>query len=53
MALLKVSNLCLGYENRKVVENLNFEVLPGDYLCIVGENGISALSEKTGPGKPP
>ena len=39
MALLKVSNLCLGYENRKVVENLNFEVLPGDYLCIVGENG--------------
>jgi len=39
MALLRCNNLVLGYENRVVVENLNFEIQAGDYLCIVGENG--------------
>lgn len=39
MALLTCRNVTLGYDNTKVVENLNFEVNAGDYLCIVGENG--------------
>ena len=39
MALLTVKDLALGYDSRAIVENLNFEVNPGDYLCIVGENG--------------
>ncbi|WP_026666403.1 metal ABC transporter ATP-binding protein [Butyrivibrio sp. FC2001] len=39
MKLLTVSNLTLGYDNRAVMENVNFEVNEGDYLCIVGENG--------------
>ena len=39
MALLKATNLCLGYDGREIVHNLNFEVNDGDYLCIVGENG--------------
>ncbi len=39
MTLLKVENLTLGYEGRAIVENLNFSVSAGDYLCIVGENG--------------
>lgn len=39
MALLRCNDLVLGYENRVVVENLNFEIQAGDYLCIVGENG--------------
>lgn len=39
MALLKCKNVNLGYDNNVVVENLNFEVNSGDYLCIVGENG--------------
>ncbi len=39
MALLTVQNLALGYESRTIVENLNFTVNKGDYLCIVGENG--------------
>lgn len=39
MALIKVENLSLSYENMTVIENLNFEVNSGDYLCIVGENG--------------
>lgn len=39
MALLACQNLALGYEGKKVVEDLSFCVDPGDYLCIVGENG--------------
>jgi zinc transport system ATP-binding protein len=39
MALLTIQNLALGYESRTIVENLNFTVNKGDYLCIVGENG--------------
>jgi zinc transport system ATP-binding protein len=39
MALLKVQNLSLGYDSHAIVENLNFTVNTGDYLCIVGENG--------------
>ena len=39
MALLKCTDLTLGYEGNAVVSNLNFEINSGDYLCIVGENG--------------
>lgn len=39
MALLTCQNLALGYEGKRVVENLSFSVNSGDYLCIVGENG--------------
>ncbi len=39
MAEIKVENLALGYEGDALVENLNFEINSGEYLCIVGENG--------------
>ncbi len=39
MALLTVSDLSLGYDSHAILENLNFTVEQGDYLCIVGENG--------------
>ncbi len=39
MSLLACDNVSLGYEGTAVVENLNFEVNNGDYLCIIGENG--------------
>lgn len=29
----------LGYDNQVVLEDLSFEIYPGDYVCIVGENG--------------
>ena len=38
MALLTIQNLTLGYDSQAIVENLNFSVNTGDYLCIVGEN---------------
>ena len=39
MSQLVVKDLCLGYEGREILHNLNFDVNKGDYLCIVGENG--------------
>ncbi|MCR5150785.1 MAG: ABC transporter ATP-binding protein [Clostridiales bacterium] len=39
MALLTCQNLSLGYEGNTILSGLNFDVEPGDYLCIVGENG--------------
>lgn len=39
MAQLICQNLSLGYDSTVVVENLNFSVNEGEYLCIVGENG--------------
>ena len=39
MAQLSCVDLCLGYDNKVILDNLNFSVSSGDYLCIVGENG--------------
>ncbi len=39
MALLTCRDLCLGYDGKELVRNLNFSVQTGDSLCIVGENG--------------
>ena len=39
MAQLTCENLTLGYNSKIILENLNFSVNAGDYLCIVGENG--------------
>ena len=38
MAQLTCQRLCVGYEGKSVLQELNFEVFAGDYLCIVGEN---------------
>lgn len=39
MRLIHCDTVCLAYEGKTVVENLQMEVCDGDYLCIVGENG--------------
>ena len=39
MALLTIKNLSVGFNTGAIVENLNFTVNSGDYLCVVGENG--------------
>lgn len=39
MAQLTCQNLCVGYDGKPVLQDLDFEVFAGDYLCIVGENG--------------
>lgn len=37
--LIDVQNLCASYEGRQVLEDVNFSVRQGQWLCIVGENG--------------
>ena len=39
MAQLTCQNLCVGYDGKSVLQDLDFEVFAGDYLCIVGKNG--------------
>lgn len=39
MAQLTCTNLTLGYDSKIILENLNFSVNKGDYLCILGDNG--------------
>lgn len=29
----------LGYENKAIIQQFNFKVMEGDYICVVGENG--------------
>lgn len=40
MAQLICEHLSLGYDAHVIVRNLSFSVEAGDYLCIVGENGV-------------
>jgi len=37
--LLACEKATFGYENKAVISDVNFQVEPGEYLCIVGENG--------------
>lgn len=39
MAQIACQNLTLKYDGKVILEDLNFTVRAGDYLCIVGENG--------------
>lgn len=40
MAYITCEKLSLGYDGIPVTENVSFWVEEGDYLCIVGENGV-------------
>ncbi len=39
MALISCRGVSMTYENTVALRDLNFDVAPGDYLCILGENG--------------
>jgi len=39
MAILECKNLGFAYDGKRVLEDVNFSVSAGDYLCVVGENG--------------
>ena len=38
--MIKCEKLSLGYDGKAIVDNLDFEVSDGDYLCVIGENGV-------------
>lgn len=40
MSILTGSNLSLGYEGKEIIKDISFAIKKGDYLCIVGENGV-------------
>lgn len=39
MSLLKIENVSFTYNQTAIINQLNFVVNDGDYLCIIGENG--------------
>ncbi len=44
MAQLTCKNLSVGYDSKIILNNINFEVNAGDYICIIGENGSGKSS---------
>ncbi len=40
MNLLEITNLSLGYGNKIIFKDLSFEVKNGEYIYIIGENGV-------------
>ena len=39
MAMITLNNLTLKYDGNVVLQNVNFSVNEGDFICVVGENG--------------
>ncbi len=39
MAQIICRDLAIGYEGKAVVQNINFSVNAGEYVCVIGENG--------------
>lgn len=39
MALIECKKLCVGYDGKVVLPDIDFSLKAGDYLCIIGENG--------------
>ena len=40
MSYIRCRNLSVGYGGKPVASDLNFEINRGDYLCLVGMNGV-------------
>lgn len=38
--LIVCRDVSLGYEGRSVLTGLNLTISKGDYLCVVGDNGL-------------
>jgi len=39
MSMITCTNASFSYDGRSVLEQVDFSLSAGDYLCIVGENG--------------
>lgn len=40
MTLINCEKLAFSYDQKPVIKDLSFSISKGDYLCIVGENGV-------------
>ena len=53
--LLEVTDLCIGYDGKSIMDDISFSIASGSYMCIVGENGAgksTLLKTITGLQKP-
>ena len=39
MSILEIKNLSASYDNHKAIDNVSFQIMQGEYVCLVGENG--------------
>ncbi len=39
MSLIETKDLCINYGSFEACKNVNFQINPGDYVCIAGANG--------------
>jgi len=39
MTILEVENLRVSYSNHVALDNINFKIEDGEYVCLIGENG--------------
>ncbi len=39
MSLIEFKNVTLGYDGKKILENINFKIEAGDFITVVGPNG--------------
>ncbi|MGD1816432.1 MAG: ABC transporter ATP-binding protein [Pleomorphochaeta sp.] len=37
---LKVDNLSFSYADKKILDEISFEINPGDFVCLLGRNGV-------------
>lgn len=40
MPLMEFKNLCIGYEHKVILKNINLTINDGDYVCVFGDNGV-------------
>lgn len=38
--ILEYKGLCIGYDHKVIVKDINFTIEDGDYVCVFGDNGI-------------
>ncbi|KRN27549.1 zinc iron ABC transporter, ATP-binding protein [Lactobacillus selangorensis] len=53
--LLKITDLSIAFRDRKLIQHLNLTVQPGEFLAIIGENGVgktTLIRTVTGQRKP-
>jgi zinc transport system ATP-binding protein len=39
LPVLSIQNLCAGYDNETILQNVNLEVYPNDFIGLIGPNG--------------
>ncbi len=42
--LIRINNLCISYDDKKIFDNLSMDVLSGDRVALVGRNGCGKTS---------